>query len=105
MKKLLAYHWLKAFAIVMALGAIYPWPLNFDAYYQLLNWVVLGASLIVAKQAHEHDRPVMMWTYVFLAVLFNPFDPIKFTPIIWRVLDLVAALSFLVSIVTLRPKR
>ena len=102
MKTWLAYNWLKLLALVMALGAIYPFPY---VYYQLMGWVILGAAFIAAQQSHEHDRPILMWVLIFTAVIFNPVAPLYFSTVVWQGLDTLAALIFLVSIVLLKAKK
>ena len=74
-------------------------------YYQLLNWVVLGAALVTANHAHDKNRPLLMWVFIILAVIFNPVAPFYLSPIAWHVLDLVAAGLFYASFLLIRAKK
>lgn len=108
MKTWLSYNWLKLTAILMALIAIavaffpiYSLPY---VYYQMLNWVVLGAALVTASHAHEYNRTVMMWVFIILAVIFNPVAPFYLNALQWHVFDLVAIFLFFTSLILLKPK-
>ena len=108
MKTWLSYNWLKLTAILMALIAIavaffpiYSLPY---VYYQMLNWVVLGAALVTASHAHEYNRTVMMWVFIILAVIFNPVAPFYLNALQWHMFDLVAIFLFFTSLILLKPK-
>jgi hypothetical protein len=95
-------NWLKVVAALMLAGALFPIP--YFAYYQLTNWVVLGAAIMTAWQARALGKEWIMWLFVLVAVVFNPIAPLYLRPDIWHVLDIVAALIFLLSFFFLRTK-
>lgn len=97
MKTWLAYNWLKLLALTMAVGAIYS-QLPY-VYYQLTSWVILMAALVVAQQAHSHDRPILMWVVIFTAIVFNPFSLLSINQVsVWQMLYLAGALIFFSSL-------
>jgi len=102
MKTWFASNWLKLLALVMVLSAIYP--IGYYVYYQFMGWVVVGAVVIAALQAHQMNRSLLMWVLILVGVVFNPIAPFYLGATVWQALDMVAAFIFLVSIVTLRSK-
>lgn len=67
------------------------------AYYQIMNWVVIIAATMVAWQSFRHNKLLIMWPFVLVAVVFNPLAPIYLTTIIWNVADVVVAVMFVIS--------
>lgn len=95
-------NWLKLLAIAFALGALAPIP--FYAYFQLMNWVVVGAALTTALQAYKQKRAWIVWLFVFVAVVFNPLAPLYLAADVWRVADIVVAVLFITSFFLVKPK-
>jgi hypothetical protein len=95
-------NWLKLLAIVMALGAFATFPY---VYYQLLNWIVAGAALMTAYQAHRQKKEAVVWVFVALAVIFNPVAPLHLTTGLWQAMDVVAVILFAVSFYLMRAAR
>jgi hypothetical protein len=102
MQNWFSYHWLKLLAIIFVLGALGTFPY---AYYQFMNWIVTGAALVTSMQAHQQGKTAAMWLFIFVAVVFNPLAPLYLRADVWDVADLVAALLFLIAILTIRPSR
>jgi FtsH-binding integral membrane protein len=103
----ISFNWLKLLAIVFLLGAYYLAINNVGfpfAYYQYLNWVVLGASLVLAQQANYEHKMVVVWLSLLVAVTFNPITPMYFRNDIWVILDLVVAALFIISFFFVTPK-
>jgi hypothetical protein len=100
MKNWLNAHWLKLVAVAMLLGALYPFPF---AYYQLMNWIVVGASLITAQQANTRDRMFLVWLFIFIAVIFNPIAPFELRADVWQIADLIVAVTFIFALF-IKPK-
>lgn len=96
-------NWLQAVAILMLAGALAPVP--YFAYYQLMNWVVVGAAGIVAWRAYEMNRLSVMWVFIFVAVVFNPLAPLHLRADVWQIVDIVAAVLFLLSFAMLYKKK
>lgn len=100
----LKHYWLRFVAIIAVVVAAYwqyaeptDWQLPF-AYYQLMNWVVVGAGLTTAYQAHKQGKEMLAWLFIAVAVVFNPIAPINLRADIWRMTDIVVALCFLFSL-------
>ena len=75
-------------------------------YYLLVRVVVtVGAVWLVVK---EPVKDVNLWRVVFgvIAILFNPIIPIYLHDKgVWQVIDLVAAVLFLIKWYKLKPKK
>lgn len=92
-------HWLTVFAIVFVLGALGSLPY---VYYQIMNWIVAGAALLIAWRARQSRREVIAWIFLGVAVTFNPLAPLYLRQDIWRILDIAVALLFVSSIFLLK---
>ena len=83
---------LKVAAIVLTLGALVP---GFPyAYYQVMNWVVMIAAIMAAKQAFRGGMNAMVFVFGFVAIMFNPIAPIYLSANVWQILDVIVALLF-----------
>jgi len=96
-------NWPALLAIVMLGGAIFP--IEYYAYYQLMNWVVVGAAILTAFKAYKQSKEGLMWIFIIVAVIFNPVAPIHLRTDVWHILDVVGILLFLISFVRLRQKK
>jgi hypothetical protein len=67
-------------------------------YYTLLRWVVCGVAGFTAVQAAGNKNAGWAWTLGIVALVFNPFVPVRFTRDVWSLVDLTAAILLLVSI-------
>ena len=105
MKTWIEFNWLKLLAIAFALGAVQTAVALPFAYYQYMNWIVLGASLMLARQANSKNKMFFVWLFILVAVTFNPLAPMYFRADIWQVLDLVVAGLFLASFFLVMPDR
>ena len=95
MKNWFSQNWYKIIAVILLLIAI--GDLEYG-YYQLLRWVITGASAYSAFLAYENMGKVWMWLFVVIAILFNPIAPIHLEKETWQVADLVVAVVFLVRL-------
>lgn len=86
----------------MALGATTVQP---AFYYQLTSWIVAGSALITVLQAHDRNRTMLMWLFLFIAVIYNPFAPLSFSPAAWQIVHITTILIFSVVIFSLHPGR
>ncbi|NTV44124.1 MAG: hypothetical protein HGA67_00305 [Candidatus Yonathbacteria bacterium] len=105
MKQWLGNHWLKLIAVFMLAGALYVatvFGTEYNslpyAYYQLMNWVVMGAALMTAEQASTKNRMFLVWLFIFVAVIFNPIAPFELRPDAWQIADVAAILFFLLAL-------
>ena len=101
-------NWLKLVAVLLLLGAFYVSFAVIDlpyAYYQLMNWIVVGAALVTSKQAGEQDMRFLMWAFLLIAVIFNPVAPLFLRADVWQVADVIVAIYFVLSFVFVRVKQ
>ncbi|MBL8031747.1 MAG: hypothetical protein JNK33_05500 [Candidatus Doudnabacteria bacterium] len=102
MNTFLSNHWLKLLAVVLLLGALGSFPF---VYYQLMNWVVVGASLVTVQQAYQRNMTALGWVFALVAVVFNPLAPLYLRADVWQVADLTAAALFAVSFFLITSKK
>jgi hypothetical protein len=95
-------HGLTILAILLALGALASWPF---VYYQVLDWTVAGAALLIAKRAHQQGQVWMQWLFIAVAVLFNPLAPLYIRQDLWRIADIIVAILFFLSFVVPEKKK
>ena len=67
-------------------------------YYTLLRFVVCGVVSFGVYLAGQYGKIGWLWTYLLIAVLFNPIIPIHLERSIWAIVDIGVALIILVSI-------
>ncbi len=89
-------NWIKLLAVLSLAGAIWG---NFPyVYYQLMNWIVVGAAIVTAMQASRKNNIAVMWFFLFVAVIFNPVAPLYLDQNVWRTVDMVTGLVFLLAL-------
>jgi alpha-beta hydrolase superfamily lysophospholipase len=71
--------------------------------FVLLRWVVSIGAAILALAAHERDATGWFLAMLGLLVLFNPFVPVHLRRDLWRIVDLAAAVLFVVAAFWLAP--
>ncbi|MBN2021068.1 MAG: hypothetical protein JW749_12695 [Sedimentisphaerales bacterium] len=86
-------------AAIMLFLALAPWPYG---YYQLLRFVICGASIYVAFMAYNWHKIWATWLFGFIAVLFNPLIPIHLSRELWQPIDVVCALLFIIDAVAIK---
>ena len=96
-------NWLKIAAAVMLAGALGNIP--FTAYYQMMNWVTLGAAIMTAWEAYKRGNVWMTWIFILVGVVFNPIAPLYLRTDVWKIADLVAAALFLISLFVMRKSQ
>ena len=87
-------YWLRLLAILLALGALATLPF---VYYQLMNWVVMGAAILIARDAFKQHQEAIVWLFILLAVVFNPIAPLYLGQFAWKIADVIAALLLVAS--------
>lgn len=85
--------------VMLAFAAFGRWPYGF---YTILRLVTCGTAIYLAWASKELNRKVWAWIMVAIALLFNPFIPIRLTRDVWMYLDMSAALVFGVSVFFIR---
>ncbi len=79
---------------LLFIAFFYPLPYGF---YTLNRIIVSFFSVIGAILIWDNKR-FLSYTFIFAAVLFNPVIPIHLTRNIWQIIDIVAAVPFLLLI-------
>src|SRR3989344_8421528 len=85
-----------AFLFIAMFGG---WPYGF---FTLLRFVVFAIAAYIAWMAYEQQKEKWVWTFGFLAVLFNPFIIIHLNREIWSVIDLIVGVFMIISIFALK---
>ena len=80
-------------ALLLAL-AILHWPIG---YYTVLRWSVCIISVVLTWTDVNAGR-IGWWSIamVAIAILFNPLAPVYMSKSVWRPIDIVAAILFVV---------
>lgn len=109
MKIFLNDNWLKLAAIAMLLGALVS---SFSAlftlpysFYQFMNWAVVGAALMIVWQSYKISKPLPMWLFALVAVVFNPIAPIYLSAFTWQIADIIVIVLFAVSFFLMKEKK
>jgi len=78
----------------LLLIAILPLPYG---YYIFLRWVTCGMAVFTAFLAYHWETKWVVWVFIPIAIVFNPFVPIHLTKEIWQPIDIVCAILFAIS--------
>ena len=68
-------------------------------YYTFLRIAVTGVALYVAYSGYKWGKTWALWTFVTVAMLFNPLIPVHLTKDVWFPIDLVTAAAFVLAAV------
>lgn len=85
-------------ALIVALGP------NPYSYYMLLRDFVCIVTVYLALTANKARQTGWLWSFIGIAVLFNPFLPVYLERSTWTAIDLITACIFLVSLFSV-PQR
>lgn len=88
-----------AIAAVMLLGAIGYWPYG---YYTVLRWVTCAAAIAAALGGYTFKIPWAIWSFGFIAILFNPLIPVHLSRDLWQLMDIAAAVLFAAAALLVR---
>jgi hypothetical protein len=83
----------------MLLLSLADWPYG---YCQLLRLVVTAAAVFVTIVAFKSKKIWAVWTFGFVALLFNPVAPVHLSRATWFVFDAGTAVLFVVSCTKVR---
>ncbi len=67
-------------------------------YYVFVRWVTAIAFGYMAYQAHEQGQKNWMYACVAVAILFQPFVKIPLGRALWNVVDVLLAISLIISL-------
>ena len=88
--------WPSGISIVfLVLAALFRWPYGF---YELLRLVVCGSAIYVVNESYQAKIPAWPWIMGAMAVLFNPIISPHLRRGDWRVLNVIGAVVFVISI-------
>lgn len=92
--------WVLLATAVLAFVAIGDFPYGF---YRLVRWMVFSAGIAAAFRLKNF--PSWLWWMGIVALVFNPIFPFHFDKAVWRFLDAVAGVSFVLAFRKLRAAR
>ena len=75
------------------------WPYGFFTLLRLVVFTSMAYMVWMVSQEHKGE---WIWIFGFLAILFNPFIPIRLNRDLWRVIDLIVGVFLLSSVFTLK---
>jgi len=64
-------------------------------FYVYRRSIVFISAVYIASMAYIDKKEWYLWPFLAIAVLFNPFVSITLAQEAWRVVDLLAALTFI----------
>lgn len=85
------------FAALMLFGALGRWPYG---YYQLLRFIVCAVGAYTAFMAYRWQQLSAMLLFGSIAILFNPFIPIRLARELWVLIDFICAILFILAAAT-----
>lgn len=77
---------------VLLLLCLAPMPYG---YYMLVRFVMMVAFGWMAYQYYLQKKDVVVWVFISLALLFQPFFKIALGRVIWNVVDVLVAIFLL----------
>jgi hypothetical protein len=75
-----------------------------EGYQLVLQFVVFAGALLVAWDAYGSARQLWAIGFVTIALIFNPFQPWRFSRELFLWLDVLSIATFLVSLAVLKAK-
>ncbi|OHA58991.1 MAG: hypothetical protein A2571_00315 [Candidatus Vogelbacteria bacterium RIFOXYD1_FULL_44_32] len=77
--------------LLLAVPSIWPY-----GYYQVLRWVVSLTGVINAHRAYKENLVGWSVIMIILAIIFNPISAVTFAKGTWVIIDVIAAILFLI---------
>ena len=74
-------------------------------FYTIMRWIVCGVSAYGAFVEFERKRTTWAWTFVIMAVAFNPIAPVRLSRETWAPIDVLAAGILVASVVASRKAK
>ena len=81
------------FLAAMLLLCLAPMPYG---YYSLVRFVAMVVFCVAAYKYHQAENEKMAWSFVALALLFQPFMKIALGRLLWNIVDVVVAIGLIV---------
>jgi FtsH-binding integral membrane protein len=89
-------NWFKILAIILLFLSLNDNPYG---YYQFLRWAILIIGGYSAYLSYKNSHTGWAWTFIVIAVLFNPIVPFYLSKNIWQFIDVATIIVFLCSII------
>ena len=64
-------------------------------FYVYRRSIVFISAVYIASIAYINKKEWYLWSFLAIAVLFNPFVSIKLANETWRIIDLLSAMAFI----------
>ncbi len=94
--------------IALIIGAIFLFVAFIDGlpyeFFILLRFIICAVSLFLLSVAANFERPIFIYLFGFIAILFNPLIPVHLERELWLLIDFIVAIFMLISIFILKPK-
>ena len=71
-------------------------------FYQLVRFIAIAGFCYLAYEANEQNNKSMMFVFIGLAVLFQPFFKIALGRELWNVIDVIVAVFLFATASTKR---
>lgn len=68
------------------------------SFFQLVRFMSMAGFAFLAYTANETNSKNEMLLYVFLALLFQPFEKIALGRELWNIVDIIVALFLIISL-------
>ena len=94
MSKILQAKWYYILAVAMLLLTFLDWIYWF---YQVLRWAVSGTAIFIGYQNYQEENMKWFWTFLIIAILFNPISPIHLERELWSIIDIIVAVVYLTA--------
>ena len=66
-------------------------------YFTLLRLIVCGTSIYNSLKIYQKQNTPLFWTFIFIAILFNPLIPVYLDREIWLIIDVICAIIMLIG--------
>ncbi len=74
-------------------------------FYQLVRFLAFAGFCFLAYEANEQNNKSMMFVFIVLALLFQPFFKIALGRELWNVIDVVVSILLLGSLFTNKSEK
>lgn len=71
-------------------------------YYQLVRFIAMVSFFVLAYQSYKNEKEGIVFIYVILALLFQPFIKIALGRVLWNLIDVVVAFGLIISLFKLK---
>jgi len=72
-------------------------------YYTLLRWITFSVSFYFAYLSYSFQPKGWSYTFLIIALLFNPIIPVKLDRSIWKFVDIAVAIYMVVVVSIYEP--